>query len=340
MMDIDKLMRSEKNQASDEEDDQFRVIDKVIEDPGVVCESPNPGMQDSYPDLKFLNAISSENSLPIHVKPKGLCLEIPPKNLGNLKGTSQSKDGRDSFLNRLSPVDKKKISLMSLSPKSWKGKKSQQLEISVNEAERRKESSLTYISRSKSPTNEHEDRNFIGQFTMSEGCRVTKEYLDSQRTLRLYHTKIEPTIQTSKANLIVLHGFSHSGRFFQAGLRFAEAGYSVHMVDFSGFGYSGGARANSSIEELHQDLICLISTVNINSPLYIYAHSLGALVALTFLIRNPSLHVSGVIMSSPMLSFPSNRKYISLKMLMLKALGVQFDVCPLNLAYAAFFVWV
>lgn len=80
---------------------------------------------------------------------------------------------------------------------------------------------------------------------------------------------------------------------------FANQNFSVHLIDMRGFGYSGGNRFNSSLSELHQDLVTVIKLMNPKMPLFLYGHSLGATIIMSFLINNP-LPISGVILSAPL----------------------------------------
>lgn len=318
-MDIDKLIQSEKDDEAEE--DNFRIIDKKIEDHGSQefpsKNSLTPNFMDSFPDLKFLNAISSQNTLKEFKAPH--LQKHRPKTPKNRETPLKIKLKNQMKLSPPAKTTPKSIS--SNSPYSSNKPKGKNNQFFVIKAEQSSPKPQEYW---KEEVNSQDK--FIGSFRMKSGFKVTKGYLESQTTLRLYYTKIEPSSGENSANVVILHGFSHSARFFELGMRFAEAKCTVHMIDFSGFGYSGGPRGNSTIEELHQDLACLVSQINTRVPLFIYGHSLGGLVGLTFLIRNPSLHVSGVILSSPMLSFPSNRKYMWLKLLLFKFIGLQFDV--------------
>jgi len=52
--------------------------------------------------------------------------------------------------------------------------------------------------------------------------------------------------------LCIIHGFGeHSGRFLHLADYFAKNNLVVHLIDLRGFGYSGGPRGTSTIEELH-----------------------------------------------------------------------------------------
>lgn len=53
------------------------------------------------------------------------------------------------------------------------------------------------------------------------------------------------------------------------------------LVDMRGFGYSGGPRGCSEVEDLHRDVLAVIKMANPEIPLFLYGHSLGALVVST-----------------------------------------------------------
>lgn len=170
-----------------------------------------------------------------------------------------------------------------------------------------------------------EENTFIGEFLDERGFKIVKGFLTSKKTKKLYYIKYQPK-ENPKANIIALHGFFHSGRVTYVAEQFVMKGYAVHLIDFSGFGYSGGARVNSSIEELHHDFHSLLTSISQSIPLFVYAHSLSALVALSFLGQNPGVKVAGVIFSSPLFSLPKNRSYPKLKLFLLKYIGERFDV--------------
>jgi len=86
----------------------------------------------------------------------------------------------------------------------------------------------------------------------------------------------------------MVHGFGeHSGRFLHVAEALANNRYIVHLIDLRGFGYSGGPRGASNMEEMHSDIEVLIRQVNKDLPLYLYGHSLGGQLLITFIMRNP-----------------------------------------------------
>ena len=69
------------------------------------------------------------------------------------------------------------------------------------------------------------------------------------------------------------------------------------------------------------DVAVLISLANPELPLYLYGHSLGGLVVLTFAMRNPLLKIAGIISTSALLGFPKDRKLDFFKLTLIKSIG-------------------
>lgn len=86
-------------------------------------------------------------------------------------------------------------------------------------------------------------------------------------------------------------------------------GFLVNLIDLNGFGSSELASSGTfSIEEYHRDLSILLSKSSKALPLFILAQGFGASVALSYLQRNRTLDVAGVIISSAMIKCPENFK--------------------------------
>jgi alpha-beta hydrolase superfamily lysophospholipase len=65
-------------------------------------------------------------------------------------------------------------------------------------------------------------------------------------------------------------------------------------------------------------------------PLYIYAHSLGALVTFKLLVERPTINVSGVIITSPLFGFPKDRNLPWHKIFMVKMIGKDLEDIIIN----------
>jgi acylglycerol lipase len=108
------------------------------------------------------------------------------------------------------------------------------------------------------------------------------------------------------ATILIVHGLAeHSRRYEHVGDHFARAGIDAHALDLRGFGGSGGPRA--SVErwsQLHDDLqerIMALRAAAPGRPLVLYGHSLGALLALGYVLdgrARPDL----LVLSAPAIS--------------------------------------
>lgn len=122
--------------------------------------------------------------------------------------------------------------------------------------------------------------------------------------LKFYSKGWEPD-GTPKGAVALLHGLGeHIGRFQHVGEAFAQAGYALVGMDLRGHGQSGGIRGHApSIEAYMQDIDLLLEHVRERypgAPIFLYGHSLGAILALNYGVRRqPDL--KGVIATSPAL---------------------------------------
>jgi alpha-beta hydrolase superfamily lysophospholipase len=169
----------------------------------------------------------------------------------------------------------------------------------------------------------------LGEFE-EEKYVVRKLYLDSKlRNVRLYHTKFTPA--SPKRTIAVIHGFGeHSGRFYDIAHFFAIHEFEVLLVDFTGFGYSGGPRGCATLEILENDVITLLGQARPELPLYMYAHSLGGLTTIKLLLDRPLLKVSGCILTSPLLGMPKDRRISKVKLWVVKELGDELEDLIVN----------
>jgi len=107
----------------------------------------------------------------------------------------------------------------------------------------------------------------------------------------------------SKAVVCLVHGLGeHSGRYAHVAAALNDAGYALFGFDLRGHGKSGGQRGHTPSMEAWIDDIARLTdeaaTRFTGKPRFLYGHSLGGLLVLTYsLRRKPSL--AGVIASSP-----------------------------------------
>jgi alpha-beta hydrolase superfamily lysophospholipase len=91
------------------------------------------------------------------------------------------------------------------------------------------------------------------------------------------------------ASLLIVHGLGeHSGRYEHVGERLAADGVHTHAYDQRGFGGSGGPRAYvDTWEDIFDDLeerLAAARTVAPDLPMVLYGHSLGGLIALSYVL--------------------------------------------------------
>lgn len=181
---------------------------------------------------------------------------------------------------------------------------------------------------------------FIGEFKAND-YKIIRGFINGSKHLRLYYTKLE-NFQTKIASIAIIHGYGeHSGRFLEVSARFtlsfaygllqmaehfAREGFVVHLIDLRGSGFSGGSHGVADIEELHEDIKLLLQQAGRDLPLFLYGHSLGASLIISFLMRNKWLNVSGVIITAAMFGFAQETKIDALKKFFIRALGGYFEV--------------
>ena len=107
----------------------------------------------------------------------------------------------------------------------------------------------------------------------------------------------------ARAAMLLVHGIGeHSGRYDHVGQAFAEAGIDVVAHDQRGFGRSGGKRGDVERFGLFLDDVqnLLGQRRSLGVPTILFGHSLGGLVAATYLVsRRPQPDLA--VLSSPAL---------------------------------------
>lgn len=120
-------------------------------------------------------------------------------------------------------------------------------------------------------------------------------------------------VPAARGALLVVHGMGeHSGRYAELTAEASRLKLDVHLIDLRGHGRSHGVRGHfSSLDVLHEDMDAWIShlvdagDLKENLPCFLLGHSLGGLVAATYVPkytrrpRYPAL--AGLCLSSPCL---------------------------------------
>jgi alpha-beta hydrolase superfamily lysophospholipase len=135
-----------------------------------------------------------------------------------------------------------------------------------------------------------------------------------------------------KAVVCLVHGLGeHIGRYDHVAAALTRAGYGMIGFDLRGHGRSGGPRGHSpSLEAYMTDIGLLLEQAAQrypNLPRFLYGHSLGGLLTLTYvLLRKPS--VEGVVVTSPGLRSPLQEQKV--KVALAKLLGAVIPTLSLR----------
>jgi lysophospholipase len=105
------------------------------------------------------------------------------------------------------------------------------------------------------------------------------------------------------AHVAIVHGYAeHLGRQMEVARALVAAGHVAHLVDVRGHGKSGGKRAHvARFKDYVDDLEIFLAHVTAaaaGKPLFLVAHSHGALIAACHLLEHPGA-VRGAVFSSP-----------------------------------------
>jgi alpha-beta hydrolase superfamily lysophospholipase len=122
------------------------------------------------------------------------------------------------------------------------------------------------------------------------------------RALELYASCWWPPFAPA-ATIGIVHGIGeHSGRYGRLIRSLAGAGFGLCAFDQRGHGRSEGRRGHiDSWSDYRFDLATFVRSVRETSrglPLFLYGHSMGALVVLDFVLHDPDA-VDGVMVSAP-----------------------------------------
>ena len=124
------------------------------------------------------------------------------------------------------------------------------------------------------------------------------------RGLELYYQRWKPDHQ-AKAVVALVHGFrEHSGRYVPMAEHLTSHGYAVYCFDHRGHGRSPGQRGHiDAWAEYRGDteaFLALIRREAPDLPLFLLGHSMGALIALDFLLFHPEGLRGAVISGAPL----------------------------------------
>ena len=130
------------------------------------------------------------------------------------------------------------------------------------------------------------------------GTARTRDGLEL-RTLRW------PAAGATRAHLLLIHGIAeHAGRHAHVATRFAQAGIETYAFDLRGFGASSGRRAYldrwSDYHDDVEDQLAAIRALSGRLPVVLYGHSMGALIALGYVLAEaPRPEPDLLVLSAP-----------------------------------------
>ena len=126
---------------------------------------------------------------------------------------------------------------------------------------------------------------------------------------QIYHQSWLPD-GPPKAAVVLAHGLAeHSGRYTNVVNHLTANDFAVYGLDHIGHGQSEGTRVYvKQFADYTDELGSYLEQVREGQPempMFLYGHSIGALIAAVFLIDHP-IELSGVVFSGPCVKVPSN----------------------------------
>ena len=111
--------------------------------------------------------------------------------------------------------------------------------------------------------------------------------------------------EKTRAVLAVVHGFGeHCGRYLNVVNHLTPLGYGVYGFDLRGHGRSPGQRGHiQSWDEYRGDLRAFLQKVSSQEPtppVFLLGHSMGALIALDYLLHNPAGLRGAIVSGAPL----------------------------------------
>jgi alpha-beta hydrolase superfamily lysophospholipase len=131
----------------------------------------------------------------------------------------------------------------------------------------------------------------------------SEEFFQGQDGLELYSQSWHPAGKT-KAKLVIVHGVAeHSNRYLNLVKGLVEPGFALYAYDQRGHGNSEGQRGYiDSWDQYRADLGIFLNRVKKREPdlpLFIYGHSMGALVILDYLLHESNGLHGAIISGAP-----------------------------------------
>ena len=126
---------------------------------------------------------------------------------------------------------------------------------------------------------------------------------------QMYHQSWLPEGKP-KAVVILAHGLAeHSGRYTNVASHLTSHDFAMYGFDHIGHGQSEGTRVYvrqfSDYTDVFASYVDQVRAAHPEIPLFLYAHSVGALIAALYLLDH-DVELSGVVFSGPCVKVPRN----------------------------------
>ena len=134
-------------------------------------------------------------------------------------------------------------------------------------------------------------------------------FFPSANGTRIYYQSWLPT-GSPKAAVILAHGLAeHSGRYAKLINHLVARDFAVYGLDHIGHGKSEGTRVYvrqfTDYTDVFSAYVDQVRDAHPAIPLFLYAHSVGALIATLYLL-DQSVEFAGIVFSGPCVKVPAN----------------------------------
>ncbi|MEO7617816.1 MAG: alpha/beta hydrolase [Candidatus Saccharibacteria bacterium] len=119
---------------------------------------------------------------------------------------------------------------------------------------------------------------------------------------------LHSTQQGTGKPILFLHGMAASMNYWNPYLSLLSDNHKVIAVDLLGFGHSPQSKSGYSVQAHCQAIKDTLDSLNINEPITIVGHSMGALLALQYSINYPDSVSKLVLLSMPIYKNPAEAK--------------------------------
>lgn len=150
-----------------------------------------------------------------------------------------------------------------------------------------------------SPSDRKRSVRFLG---ISRGSMIEREHrFQNADGITLFYREWLPEAEKTRGIVLILHGINeHGGRYRHVAESLTNAGLACCAIDHRGHGLSGGARgyipdlqlAVDDIEQWYRR----VRAEHPQLPPFIFAHSMGSLIGLAFVLRQP-VDLHGIALS-------------------------------------------